>query len=105
MVLEDSEEAKSLDMSSEENKNKTLDEFTDGMARSQDMFLRTAETVPFFKDRVLSMVEQAAEQGLIWMKGTWKLHGKKYFLLCNKKSRCDFDDELKVGDVRYKHLT
>ena len=29
----------------------------------------------------------------------------KYFLLCNKKSRCDFDDKLKVGDVRYKHLT
>ena len=28
-----------------------------------------------------------------------------YFLLCNKKSRCDFDDKLKVGDVRYKHLT
>ena len=22
-----------------------------------------------------------------------------------KKSRCDFDDKLKVGDVRYKHLT
>ena len=29
----------------------------------------------------------------------------KYFLLCNKKSRCDFDDKLNVGDVRYKHLT
>ena len=28
-----------------------------------------------------------------------------YFLLCNKKSRFDFADELKVGDVRYKHLT
>ena len=28
-----------------------------------------------------------------------------YFLLCNKKSRCDFADELKVGYVRYKHLT
>ena len=28
-----------------------------------------------------------------------------YFLPCNKKSRCDFDDKLKVGDVRYKHLT
>ena len=28
-----------------------------------------------------------------------------YFLLCNKKSRSDFDDKLKVGDVRYKHLT
>ena len=28
-----------------------------------------------------------------------------YFLLCNKKSRCYFDDKLKVGDVRYKHLT
>ena len=28
-----------------------------------------------------------------------------YFLLCNKKSRCDFDDKLKVGNVRYKHLT
>ena len=28
-----------------------------------------------------------------------------YFLLCNKKSRVDFADELKVGDVRYKHLT
>ena len=28
-----------------------------------------------------------------------------YFLLCNKKSRFDFTDELKVGDVRYKHLT
>ena len=30
---------------------------------------------------------------------------KKYFLVCNKKSRCDFDDELKIGAVRYKHLT
>ena len=30
---------------------------------------------------------------------------KMYFLLCNKKSRFDFADELKVGDVRYKHLT
>ena len=30
---------------------------------------------------------------------------KMYFLLCNKKSRCDFDDKLKVEDVRYKHLT
>ena len=28
-----------------------------------------------------------------------------YFLLCNKKSRFDFADELKVGYVRYKHLT
>ena len=28
-----------------------------------------------------------------------------YFLLCNKKSRFDFADELKVGDVRYKHFT
>ena len=28
-----------------------------------------------------------------------------YLLLCNKKSRCYFDDKLKVGDVRYKHLT
>ena len=25
------------------------------------------------------------------------------FLLCNKKSRFDFADELKIGDVRYKH--
>ena len=33
------------------------------------------------------------------------LISSNYFLLCNKKSRCDFDDELKVGDVRYKHLT
>ena len=35
-------------------------------------------------------------------------HGKAnsvYFLLCNKKSRFDFADELKVGYVRYKHLT
>ena len=30
---------------------------------------------------------------------------KIYFLLCNKKSRFDFADELKVGDARYKHLT
>ena len=30
---------------------------------------------------------------------------RMYFLLSNKKSRCDFDDKLKVGDVRYKHLT
>ena len=28
-----------------------------------------------------------------------------YFLLCNKKSRCDFDDKLKVGDVRYDNMT
>ena len=32
-------------------------------------------------------------------------HFVQYFLLCNKKSRFDFADELKVGDVRYKHLT
>ena len=31
--------------------------------------------------------------------------GDYYFLLCNKKSRFDFADELKVGYVRYKHLT
>ena len=36
--------------------------------------------------------------------GKWRLKSK-YFLLCNKKSRFDFADELKVGDVRYKHLT
>ena len=30
---------------------------------------------------------------------------KNYFLVCNKKSRFDFADELKIGDVRYKHLT
>ena len=29
----------------------------------------------------------------------------RYFLVCNKKSRFDFADELKIGDVRYKHLT
>ena len=28
-----------------------------------------------------------------------------YFLVCNKKRRFDFADELKIGDVRYKHLT
>ena len=28
-----------------------------------------------------------------------------YFLVCNKKCRFDFADELKIGDVRYKHLT
>ena len=28
-----------------------------------------------------------------------------YFLVCNKKSRFDFADELKDGGVRYKHLT
>ena len=28
-----------------------------------------------------------------------------YFLLYNKNIRFDFDDELKIGDVRYKHLT
>ena len=28
-----------------------------------------------------------------------------YLLVCNKKSWFDFADELKVGDVRYKHLT
>ena len=33
----------------------------------------------------------------------WKID--RYFLLCNKKSRFDFADELKVGYVRYKHLT
>ena len=32
-------------------------------------------------------------------------NNNKYFLLCNIKSRFDFADELKVGDVRYKHLT
>ena len=25
--------------------------------------------------------------------------------VCNKKSRFDLADELRVGDVRYKHLT
>ena len=30
---------------------------------------------------------------------------KGYFLVGNKKSRFDFADELKVGYVRYKHLT
>ena len=34
-----------------------------------------------------------------------KTNFKKYFLLCNKKGRFDFADELKVGYVRYKHLT
>ena len=28
-----------------------------------------------------------------------------YFLLRNKKSRFDFDDELKIGDVRYDNMT
>ena len=30
---------------------------------------------------------------------------RKYFLVCNKKSRFDFADELEIGDVRYKHFT
>ena len=34
-----------------------------------------------------------------------KIRKIKYFLLCNKKIRVDFADELKVGDVRCKHLT
>ena len=29
----------------------------------------------------------------------------QYFLLFKKKYPVDFDDKLKVGDVRYKHLT
>ena len=29
---------------------------------------------------------------------------RKYFSFAIKKSRFDFADELKVGDVRYKHL-
>ena len=28
-----------------------------------------------------------------------------YFLLCNKNIRIDFDDELRIRDVRYKQLT
>ena len=28
-----------------------------------------------------------------------------YFLNYKKNIRFDFDDELKIGDVRYKHLT
>ena len=28
-----------------------------------------------------------------------------YFLVYKKNIRFDFDDELKIGDVRYKHLT
>ena len=28
-----------------------------------------------------------------------------YFLLCNKNIRFDFDDELKIGDVRYDNMT
>ena len=30
---------------------------------------------------------------------------KNYFLVCQKKKPVDFDDELRIGDVRYKHLT
>ena len=30
---------------------------------------------------------------------------KYYFLLCNKKSRFDFADELKVRDVGYDNIT
>ena len=29
----------------------------------------------------------------------------KYLLDCKKNIQFDFDDELKIGDVRYKHLT
>ena len=29
----------------------------------------------------------------------------QYFLFCNKNIPFDFDDELKIGDVRYRHLT
>ena len=29
----------------------------------------------------------------------------KYFLVCNKNIRFDFDDELKIGDVRYDNMT
>ena len=29
----------------------------------------------------------------------------KYLFLYNKNIRFDFDDELQIGDVRYKHLT
>ena len=28
----------------------------------------------------------------------------KYLLVYKKNIRFDFDDELKIGDVRYKHL-
>ena len=32
------------------------------------------------------------------------LSDKKYVLVCKKKKPVYFDDELKIGDVRYKHL-
>ena len=28
-----------------------------------------------------------------------------YFLVCQKKKPVDFDDELKIGDVRYDNMT
>ena len=28
-----------------------------------------------------------------------------YFLVCKKKKPVDFDDELKIGDVRYDNMT
>ena len=33
-----------------------------------------------------------------------KLAAKMYFLVCKKKP-VDFDDELKIGDVRYDNMT
>ena len=38
----------------------------------------------------------------------WKFLGKIeiYFLVCKKKKKpVDFDDELKIGDVRYDNMT
>ena len=39
------------------------------------------------------------------VKAISKLNTTRYFLVCNKKSRFDFADELKVGDVRYDNMT
>ena len=39
------------------------------------------------------------------LKSLCQFYRNIYFLVCNKKTRFDFADELKIGDVRYKHLT
>ena len=65
MVSPDSEEAKAIDMSAEDNRDKGLEEFQENVAQSEEQFLKAVEAVPFLKDRLISMVELAAEDGVL----------------------------------------
>ena len=61
----ESEDAQKFDMAAEENRDKGMDDFSDNIAKSQEMFLKAVETVPFLKERITSMVKLAAEEGVL----------------------------------------